>query len=389
MESYGLVFGGGGAKGAYEIGVWKAIKEMNLKIDLVVGTSIGAINGAFFAQNDFNLALDLWTNITAEKIITFSEKLHCSRNILQVRNMPMLLKEIHRNKGIDTTELKNLLTENIDEEKIINSPIDYGLVTFSLKERKGMELFKEAIPRGKYIDYIIASCCFPGLKRQIIEDKEFIDGGFANNIPISMILSKGIKNIIAVDVKGPGFNKSISTAGANIITIKSNENLGGIFEINSDTINSNIEFGYFDTYKAFGYLKGKYYYFTIEEYFNFQKKYSSDILEGIEEAASIFDIDKKKVYKAREFIQLIAEAYENLQERNQRPNTDLTLENLMAVIKSKTKTTIDSTTLLFYTSKIIESERLKGATEGIAKLIASKLYKAACSIIYLRDCSYF
>ena len=47
-----LVLGGGGAKGSYEVGVWKALNKLNMKFDIVTGVSIGSINGAFYAAND-------------------------------------------------------------------------------------------------------------------------------------------------------------------------------------------------------------------------------------------------------------------------------------------------------------------------------------------------
>ena len=55
-----LVLSGGGAKGAYEIGVWKALRKLNIKIDIVTGTSIGAINGAFVVQNKYYRAKRIW-----------------------------------------------------------------------------------------------------------------------------------------------------------------------------------------------------------------------------------------------------------------------------------------------------------------------------------------
>lgn len=52
-EKTGLVLGGGGSRGAYELGVWKALRELGIEIQVVVGTSIGAINGALVAPGGF------------------------------------------------------------------------------------------------------------------------------------------------------------------------------------------------------------------------------------------------------------------------------------------------------------------------------------------------
>ena len=50
MLNRGLVLGGGGSRGAYEIGVWRAARELNIEFDVVTGTSIGALNGALVVQ---------------------------------------------------------------------------------------------------------------------------------------------------------------------------------------------------------------------------------------------------------------------------------------------------------------------------------------------------
>ena len=59
----GLVLDGGGAKGAYQIGVWKAMREFGLEryVTAVSGTSVGGLNAALFVQRDFDLAYHIWT----------------------------------------------------------------------------------------------------------------------------------------------------------------------------------------------------------------------------------------------------------------------------------------------------------------------------------------
>ena len=55
-KEYGLVLEGGGAKGAYQIGAWKALKEAGIRIKGIAGTSVGALNGALIAMDDFEKA---------------------------------------------------------------------------------------------------------------------------------------------------------------------------------------------------------------------------------------------------------------------------------------------------------------------------------------------
>ena len=60
---------GGGTKGAYELGVWRAIQELDINYQIVTGTSIGAINGALMASRDYELAKELWNNIRMEDVM--------------------------------------------------------------------------------------------------------------------------------------------------------------------------------------------------------------------------------------------------------------------------------------------------------------------------------
>ena len=71
----GLVLSGGGGKGAYELGVWKALVEMKLDkyIEVISGTSIGAFNAALFAQGDMDNAQALWDEVTMEKLVPMTK----------------------------------------------------------------------------------------------------------------------------------------------------------------------------------------------------------------------------------------------------------------------------------------------------------------------------
>ncbi len=68
----GLVLEGGGAKGSYQLGAYRALLEMDIEISGITGTSIGAINGAMIAQGDFEKAKDLWMAIDPEEIFKMS-----------------------------------------------------------------------------------------------------------------------------------------------------------------------------------------------------------------------------------------------------------------------------------------------------------------------------
>ena len=95
-----LVFSGGGAKGSYEIGVWKATRRLRMKFDIVTGTSIGAINGAIYAMGDYRKAKKLWLNMTTSDLFTSN-------------NMKVMVKEIATNKGLKFDKASEFLKKEL------------------------------------------------------------------------------------------------------------------------------------------------------------------------------------------------------------------------------------------------------------------------------------
>lgn len=289
MKEYGLVLAGGGAKGGYEIGVWKALRELEIPISAVAGTSVGALNGAIIVQGDYEKAYDMWTSLTTEDVIKVGSEVAA---VQDRKNKPMgmltTFKAAFSTGGLDVTPLKELIENLVDEEKIRKSPIDFGMVTFSLSDFKPEVLFKEDIPEGKLVDYLLASSCFPAFKPHEIDNKRYIDGGVYDNMPISLMIRKKIKDIITVDISGPGVNRKVDKRGLNIIEIKATDDLGGTLDFNGERSKANMELGYYDTLKAFGKLKGSRYFLMPTEDFEKSKETYIKSL-GIE--------DFKKMYK--------------------------------------------------------------------------------------------
>src|SRR6056297_2139164 len=105
-KEYGIVFTGGGTKGCYEIGAWKAFNELGLKVKAVAGTSIGAINGALYIQGDYDSAYKKWININVKDYLNSPDD-----------NPVTLFLSALKEKGIDTTPLKEMIKNTISEEK--------------------------------------------------------------------------------------------------------------------------------------------------------------------------------------------------------------------------------------------------------------------------------
>ena len=119
-----------------------------------------------------------------------------NKNIFSLSNIFNLAADYTKQKGIDNTPLRNMIRKYINMDKIYNSNIDFGLVTFSVKNRQPLQVFKNEIPKEEMENYLLASSCFPIFKPQIINNEEYFDGGLYDNIPANMLIEKGYKNII-------------------------------------------------------------------------------------------------------------------------------------------------------------------------------------------------
>ena len=249
----GLVLEGGGARGAYQIGVVKALYEKGYRFDGFVGTSIGSINAAMLAQDDFDKALELWMNISMEQVFLEDDlpilKLADIKDIkpklkhLLKEGRNILAKIVH-NRGIHTERMKSLLGKYIDEEKIRKSGKDYGLVAFSVSERKAYELMLDEIPNGQLVNYIMASSSVPGFHLETIEGNTFIDGGVYNNCPSNLLIERGYDEIIAVRITK--IHSLHWTDDFKVKTISPSKDLGNILLFTPENCAAKIELGYND-----------------------------------------------------------------------------------------------------------------------------------------------
>ena len=375
---YGLVLEGGGAKGAYHIGALKALEELNIEIEAVAGTSVGAMNGAMFVQNKLDIAYDYWYNISTSKVLDIEDKylseiLSLSINQDNISYFIKKAKEVLQNRGLDNSFLKEILKNNIDEEKLRNSEIDFAIVTLSLSDLKPLELFIDDIPRGKVIDYIMASSYLPAFKMQRIDGKILVDGGFYDNLPLNTLLNKGYKKIIAIRTYGLGNIEKKIDDDKEMIFINPSQELGRMLNFDQENARKNIKMGYFDTMKYFKNLDGNKYYLNIkkdEGFFinyllnldkktikrllkqlslaeepylrsffensipklvnlleiDYQSNYTVIVTRLLEELAAYLKIDRYKIYTFEELLRLVRENY-------QKKDKDLT-RKLPAFIKT-------------------------------------------------------
>ena len=338
-NKYALVLAGGGTKGAYQIGALKALKELGIEIEAITGASIGAINGAIIAQGDLDRLEDLYNHIKLEDILELSDKnkIKSNEDIFSAKNMYKIMREVIKEKGISNIALRKTLDKYLDVDKLYKSKIDFGLVTFDMENKNGIELFKNEIKKEEMIDYLLASAAFPIFKPQEINDKKYLDGGISDNMPINLLLKKGYNNIIVVDITGMGRIKRNTYKGGIFKIIKPREDLGSTFDFDNNNISKNIKLGYLDTMKSFHKLVGNDYYFNREEFNKFFDSFTLKEFMGLEDAARYYGLDKYEEYDYEEFINLLYDNY--MKDRKKFENAKTDFKNLNN-IKSLSKTTL-------------------------------------------------
>lgn len=269
-----LVLGGGGSRGAYEIGVWQALRELNITFDIVTGTSIGALNGALVVQDRFSDAYDLWYNIQAEDVTADGIETDFSMDyfLSQKNKIPRILKKYVQEKGADITPLKAMIHRLLDYDRFMASPIQYGLVMTQFPSFERLEITKDGMPRELIEQQILASAsCFPAFPMTQIDDQLYIDGGYCDNVPVDLAIRMGAERCIVVDLCYENPTHPHLFQFPNITFIHPSRSLGTILQFDPAQTRNNITLGYIDTLKAFGALHGFHYCFqpdpTIPPFF--------------------------------------------------------------------------------------------------------------------------
>ena len=261
-----VVLGGGGSKGAYQIGVWQALRELGLDYQVVTGTSVGALNGALMAQGEFEAAYALWWEMDNARVM---EGIPSAGDTLDSRLAVYraFVREMVTKGGLDISPLEATIRDILDEEKLRQSGVEYGIVTVDMSTLKPVELFLRDMPPGSVADYMIASAsCFPAFKPRTIEKARFIDGGYYDNLPVGMATRAGValSEIWAVDVDGIGVKRSFRPE-VPLHTVRSCWDLGNFLIFEKDQCRRNIRLGYLDAMKEAGRYDGRAYAFPAGE----------------------------------------------------------------------------------------------------------------------------
>jgi NTE family protein len=177
LRKIGLALGSGSARGWSHIGVIRGLQEANIAIDIVCGSSIGALVGGAYAAGKLDIAEKFIRGLAWSDVLGFME-------------VP-----VPRSGLINSEKIAEYLRERLGDPNIEDLPIPFAAVATDLTS--GQEVW---IRQGSLIEAIRASLCMPGMFTPCFRDgRLLVDGGLINPVPVSLCRSLGADTVIAVN----------------------------------------------------------------------------------------------------------------------------------------------------------------------------------------------
>ncbi|HWD75070.1 MAG TPA: patatin-like phospholipase family protein [Solirubrobacteraceae bacterium] len=187
-DQVAFVLGGGGILGAHEVGMLRALADHAVTPDVVLGTSIGAVNGALFAADPSVAGVtrltDLWVDSNLAEV-SAGGLLRRAGTLARTGTHVQSLNEVRRR-----------LVNALPVERVEDLRIPFQCVAASI-ERAAEHWFAS----GVLADVVLASCAVPGILPPVkIGDEHFIDGGIVNSIPVARAVALGARTIYVLQV---------------------------------------------------------------------------------------------------------------------------------------------------------------------------------------------
>ncbi len=183
-----FVLGGGGNRGAYEVGMLEALVERGIHPDFVVGTSIGAVNGAAIAADPTiggaHRLADHWLRVSDDNPFELS----------LWRTAATALRS--RTHLIEPGPAEEFVRSIVGVERIEDLRVPFATVAACI-ESSTEEWFTE----GPVVDAVMASAALPGVfPPRVIDGKHYLDGGLVNSIPVERAIERGAKELFVLQV---------------------------------------------------------------------------------------------------------------------------------------------------------------------------------------------
>jgi NTE family protein len=188
VREVAFVLGGGGVLGAHEVGMLRALAERGVEPDVILGTSVGALNGAFFASDPTLGGVQRLSNLWREANLSDRSPAKVLRRATTLARSGTHLQSL--------TEMRERLTAVLPVQRVEDLAVPFQCVAASI-ERAAEHWFAS----GPLADIVLASCAVPGVLPPVrIDGEHFIDGGIVNSIPVSRAVSLGAGTIYVLQV---------------------------------------------------------------------------------------------------------------------------------------------------------------------------------------------
>ncbi|SOD97750.1 patatin-like phospholipase family protein [Blastococcus haudaquaticus] len=183
-----FVLGGGGVLGAAEVGMLQALFERGVLPDLIVGTSVGAINGAFVAADPGPGAVDrlrgVWEQLASDRVFAGSV-------ISRISTLARTRTHVHAREP-----LRDLLAAHLPVRTFAELRVPFQCVAASI-ERAAEHWFTD----GPLIEAVLASSAVPGLLPPVeVDGEHYLDGGLVHSIPVGRAVALGADTVYVLHV---------------------------------------------------------------------------------------------------------------------------------------------------------------------------------------------
>jgi len=183
-----FVFAGGANLGAIQVGMLRTLRAAGIQPDMIVGTSVGALNGAVVAERGLADAVDIleaiWLHLRREDIFPGS---FMSQALMLVRNR----LNVYENSG-----LVKLIQNSLGVQRFEQLRLPFGVMATELITHRGV-LFEQ----GELLPALLASTALPGVYPPVsIQDTRYIDGGVTDNVPLRAAVAMGAQSLVVLEV---------------------------------------------------------------------------------------------------------------------------------------------------------------------------------------------
>ncbi len=184
-----FVLGGGGLLGAVEVGMLRALFEAGVRPDLILGTSVGALNGALLAADPgdgvIGRLVGLWESAAGGRDV------YADGPVRQVRRAVRTGTHLHSSRP-----LRERLGAELGDRSFADLEVEFQCCAASI-ERAAEHWFTQ----GRVVDAVVASAAVPGLLRPAVVDGEhFLDGGIVNSVPVGRAVEQGADRVFVLQV---------------------------------------------------------------------------------------------------------------------------------------------------------------------------------------------